>query len=75
MQNNTVLCIYEDLSQNLWLGLDNGIDYVELGAPFSIIGSKQGVEGTGYASIVHDDKLFPFDPPPRGSFIRNGPVA
>ena len=58
LQNNTVLCIYEDLSQNLWLGLDNGIDYVELGAPFSIIGSKQGVEGTGYASIVHDDKLF-----------------
>lgn len=58
LQNNTVLCIYEDLSQNLWLGLDNGIDYVELSAPFSIIGSKQGVEGTGYASILHDGKLF-----------------
>ncbi|HQU59334.1 MAG TPA: triple tyrosine motif-containing protein, partial [Saprospiraceae bacterium] len=58
LQNNTVLCIYEDLLQNLWLGLDNGLDYVELSAPFSIIGSKQGVEGTGYASIVHDDNLF-----------------
>lgn len=58
LQNNTVLCIFEDQLHNLWLALDNGIDYVEISSPFSIIRSKTGVEGTGYTSIVHDGNLY-----------------
>lgn len=58
LQNNTILSIHEDPSLNLWLGLDNGIDYVELNAPFSIISSEQGVDGTGYASIVQNETLY-----------------
>ena len=58
LQNNTVLSICQDIHQNLWLGLDNGIDYAEINAPFSIIRPETGVEGTGYASIIHDGKLY-----------------
>ncbi len=58
LQNNTILSIFQDTQQNLCLGLDNGIDYVEINSPFSIIRSEEGVEGTGYASIVNDDKLY-----------------
>ena len=58
LQNNTVLCIFHDKHKNLWLGLDNGIDYVESSAPFSIIGNEEGVEGTGYVSVIHQGKLY-----------------
>ena len=58
LQNNTILSILEDLQHNLWLGLDNGIDYAEINSPFSKIRAEEGIAGTGYTSIVHEDKLY-----------------
>ena len=58
LQNNTILSVCQDIQQNLWLALDNGIDYAEINAPFSIIRPETGVEGTGYAAIIHEEKLF-----------------
>ena len=58
LQNNTILSIFQDAQMNLWLGLDNGIDYVEINSPFSIIGTESGVEGTGYTSLVYDNTLY-----------------
>lgn len=58
LQNNTVLSITQDLQRNLWLGLDNGIDYAEIHSPFSIIQIEGSTAGTGYASIIHDNKLY-----------------
>ncbi len=58
LQNNTVLSIYEDKQNNLWLGLDNGIDYVEINSPFSFIGSEMGINGTGYAARVFEENLY-----------------
>jgi len=58
LQNNTVLSISQDVQKNLWLGLDNGIDYAEINSPFSKIRGEKGIAGTGYASIVHDGKLY-----------------
>lgn len=58
LQNNTILSICQDMQRNLWLGLDNGIDLAEINSPFSIIHSEHGIEGTGYASIIHQDKLY-----------------
>ena len=58
LQNNTILTIMEDFQHNLWLGLDNGIDYAEINSPFSKIRTEEGIAGTGYASIVHEDKLY-----------------
>ncbi|MCA1761782.1 MAG: two-component regulator propeller domain-containing protein [Cryomorphaceae bacterium] len=58
LQNNTVLSIFEDRQNNLWLGLDNGIDYVEISSSFRMIKGELGVEGTGYASKIFDGKLY-----------------
>lgn len=58
LQNNTILSIGQDIQENLWLGLDNGIDYAEINSPFSKIRAEEGILGTGYASIIHDGKLF-----------------
>lgn len=56
IQNNTVLSLFADNSGNLWLGLDNGIDYVEINSPLSYIGSDR--IGTGYCSRVFEGNLY-----------------
>ncbi|MCX6226621.1 MAG: hypothetical protein NTV01_18055, partial [Bacteroidia bacterium] len=33
LQNNTVLSIFPDIENNLWLGLDQGISYIEINSP------------------------------------------
>jgi len=58
LQNNTVLSICEDRSGNLWLGLDNGISFIELNSPFSMIRTSMGLQGTPYASRLHDGQIY-----------------
>lgn len=58
LQNNTVLSLYSDQAQNLWLGLDNGIDHVEVDSPLYFYFDKSGKFGTVYASIIHDNKIY-----------------
>lgn len=57
LQNNTVLSIFRDSRDNLWLGLDNGIDYIQLESPFTTLGPASGIDGTGYAAVFHQNKL------------------
>ena len=56
MQNNTVLSLCTDNSGNLWLGLDNGIDYVGINSPLSYIGSNK--IGSGYCCRVFKGILY-----------------
>lgn len=48
LQNNTVLSLYEDRQQNIWLGLDNGIDYVALSEQFDFYQDGAGLLGSLY---------------------------
>lgn len=57
LQNNTILSVFEDKSHNLWLGLDNGIDYIEINSPLSVYNHTLHIEST-YASIVHNGFLY-----------------
>lgn len=57
LQNNTILSIYADNYDNLWLGLDNGIDYVTINSPFTSIVNESKI-GAGYVSYIFDDKLY-----------------
>ncbi|MBS0010263.1 MAG: hypothetical protein KFF49_02570, partial [Bacteroidales bacterium] len=56
MQNNTVLSLYVDRANNLWLGLDNGIEYIETNSPISYIGSNK--IGTGYCCKIFEGNLY-----------------
>jgi len=58
LQNNTVLSIYADNEQNLWTGLDNGIDRIELNSPLYFYFDKTGQFGTVYSSIIFRDKIY-----------------
>lgn len=57
LQNNTVLSLYEDRRNNLWLGLDNGIDFVEISSPLTYFNHNHQIE-SAYASLIHDGILY-----------------
>ncbi len=54
LQNNTILSLFEDQQNNLWLGLDNGIDFVEISSPVSIYNFNYNLEST-YTTLVFND--------------------
>lgn len=56
--NNTILSLFEDLDKNLWLGLDNGINCINLQSSVRSYVDDSGVLGTIYASVVFNDRLY-----------------
>ena len=58
LQNNTVLSLYSDKEQNLWLGLDNGVDRAEINSPLYFYFDKTGRFGTVYSSIIRKNKIY-----------------
>jgi ligand-binding sensor domain-containing protein/DNA-binding CsgD family transcriptional regulator len=57
LQNNTILSLFQDSRRNLWLGLDNGIDYVEISSPITFLNYNYNIE-SAYASIVHNGIMY-----------------
>ncbi len=57
LQNNTILSMFEDRQHNLWLGLDNGIDYLEINSPLSIFDHNFHLESV-YALAYFKDFLY-----------------
>lgn len=55
LQNKTILSVFFDREENLWLGLDNGIDCVHLHS--STFQNSEPI-GSGYASCLYQDKLY-----------------
>jgi len=58
LQNNTVLSLYADDEENLWAGLDNGIDRIELNSPLYFYFDKTGNFGTVYSSSIYNNKIY-----------------
>ncbi|MBZ4042968.1 LuxR family transcriptional regulator [Flavobacterium hibisci] len=58
LSNNTALSLFEDKDQNVWIGLDNGINCINLQTPVHSFTDDTGVLGTVYASIVHNGILY-----------------
>lgn len=58
LNNNTVLSLYEDKDQNLWLGLDNGISVINYNSPFMIYNDFKGKLGSVYTSAIYNDNLY-----------------
>lgn len=58
LKNNTVLSCYFDRDNNLWLGLDNGIAYINMNNLISPLFSKESPIGTGYCSYFYNGVLY-----------------
>lgn len=57
LQNNTVLTSFIDNKNNLWLGLDNGIAFINENSPFTYFGFSYDIS-TVYASVVYKGNLY-----------------
>lgn len=58
LKNNTVLSCFFDSDKNLWLGLDNGIAYINMNELISPLFSKESLIGTGYCSFYYNNILY-----------------
>lgn len=58
LSNNTILSLFEDIDKNLWIGLDNGINCVNIQSPVKTFSDNTGVLGTVYTSALHKGKLY-----------------
>ena len=57
LQNNNVLSIFLDNQHNLWLGLDNGIDFIAYNSAIKHI-TPLLQDQSGYTALIHDNRLF-----------------
>ncbi|MDC8005158.1 triple tyrosine motif-containing protein [Aureisphaera galaxeae] len=58
LSNNTALSVFEDRDHNVWVGLDNGVNCVNMNAPLQNYTDQKGRLGTTYASVVHQGALY-----------------
>lgn len=58
ISNNTVLSLFEDIDKNLWIGLDNGINCINLQSPIKSYSDNTGFLGTVYTSLLYSGKLY-----------------
>ncbi len=58
LQNNTVLSLFEDTENNIWLGLDNGISVLNYTSPFRVYTDTKGSFGTVYATAFNQGILY-----------------
>jgi len=58
LQNNTVHALQMDNSNNLWVCLDKGIDYVEINSPFLYCLDRPGSLGSVYSAVLFQNKLY-----------------
>ncbi len=58
LQNNNILDIFLDKEKNLWLGLDNGIDFIAYNNAIKHIYPDYFNEGSGYAASIFNNNLY-----------------
>ena len=58
LQINNILYLFVDRHSNLWLGLDNGIDFIAINNEIKHIYPENLNEGEGYTSIVFQNMLY-----------------
>ncbi len=58
VSNNTVLSLFEDDYGNIWMGLDNGVNVLNLRSPYKAYKDPKGKLGTIYTSAKTDKYLY-----------------
>ncbi len=58
LQNNNILNIFLDKEKNIWIGLDNGIDFIAYNNAIKHIYPDHPNEGSGYAAYIFKNNLY-----------------
>jgi DNA-binding CsgD family transcriptional regulator len=56
--SRTILSLYEDQNQNIWVGENNGISFIQMKSPFHHVNEEAGLPGTGYSALQKGDDLY-----------------
>ncbi len=56
--NNTILSLFQDSKNNLWLGIDGGISHLEINSSISYLLDAHEDFGSVYTSILKDSMLY-----------------
>ena len=58
LQKNNLRCIFQDKNKNLWLGLDDGIDFIAFNNAVKYIYPDQSKQTSGYSTKIIGRKLY-----------------
>ncbi len=58
LSNNTALSLFEDNDKNVWVGLDNGINCINIKSPVKVFNDYEGILGTVYTSTIFKNYLY-----------------
>jgi len=58
LQNNTVLSLFKDHDENVWVGLDNGITRLVYNEKYSYYLDPKGSLGSMYSGALFEDRLY-----------------
>ena len=58
LSNNTALSLYQDVDKNVWVGLDNGINCINMQSPIRSFVDNSGELGTIYTSKLFQGNLY-----------------
>lgn len=58
LNNNSVLSLYMDMDNGLWIGLDQGANYLDISTPFIHYANTSGTLGTIYALHRKNNTLY-----------------
>jgi DNA-binding CsgD family transcriptional regulator len=58
LHNNTVLDLFRDSEDGLWIGLDDGINFLSLSNPVTRYANTSGTLGTIYTAVRKDSSLY-----------------
>ncbi|WP_435416514.1 triple tyrosine motif-containing protein [Polaribacter aestuariivivens] len=58
LSNNTALSLFQDNADNVWVGSDNGINFINTSSAFKIFEDDDGSLGTIYTSLFFENVLY-----------------
>lgn len=58
LQKDNIRCVFKDKNQNLWLGLDNGIDFIAFNNAVKYIYPDKLKQTSSYATSILNNKLY-----------------
>jgi DNA-binding CsgD family transcriptional regulator len=58
LNNNTVLSLFSDADDRLWIGLDDGVNFISISSPVTNFENISGSLGTIYSAIRDKNRLY-----------------
>jgi ligand-binding sensor domain-containing protein/DNA-binding CsgD family transcriptional regulator len=58
LQNTNVRCLFMDVNHNIWLGLDNGIDFIAFNNAVKHVNPPLFKDGSGYSMAKYKNSLY-----------------